>query len=747
MNTSIDLCCIMKNEERNLPEFMASFAPHVDKVIIVDTGSTDGSVELAKSLGAEVHHFKWISDFSAARNYSFTLGDSAYVMWADLDDSLRNSEAFKMWKAEVMPLADYHLAPYQYANDGKGNSTCSFIRERVVRRSMGFKWKYFLHEGMRPDSGNRQPSVDMANGWDIWHRRTQEDLNADRMRNLSMFQARERELDSRMQFYYGKELFEAGFWDQSLDWFNKAIVAPELEPHDRVLAFQYVGYALLHLGQKQLEFAESYKDDSYRQKANTLFHESIGRSLDALQLDPHRAEFHVNIADAFLKAGEAPKSIPFYEAAKSCQLPGGGKAGPVFNFLPMYSEYPRTLLAQIHAQMGNFPKAQTEAEELYRLHPSEQSKKILDEINKACAFNVISADAKDCDDIVISCPGGFQAFPWDGETYRTSFCGGSETAAIEMAENFVKLGRRVKIFQNRDAPLTSYGVEYLPVSGLFDYFKEHKPWLHIAWRHSEKLTNAFTIAWCHDLMLPGGERTANYDYVTALTPFHSRRLQTVQGIPLNKVFLTRNGLNPEKFVTEPIERDPMRFVFSSSPDRGLDRAMLVLDRVREAHPEVSLTIHYGIEHLEKYGLGALQKQLGKMIDERAWVKYVGKTSQPDLIRSFKKSSYCVAPADWIETSCIASMEQLCSGVYQIRRAVGGVVDTLEGGVMRGMAEVLKCPSEYGLFSAKDADTYAAAVIKAMDEKRYLRVKADPNDYAWSKIAAEWLAFRDSVKIG
>ncbi len=748
MDKSLSLHIIAKDEEKNLPILINSVKDCVDEIYVVDTGSTDSTVEVAKRLGCKVEHFKWIDDFSAARNYSFQFGKTAFQLWLDCDDELKGQDQFKLWRDEVMPLSDYHLATYHYANDGKGSPTCSFVRERVVRRSMNFKWSYFLHEGLRPDSGQQGPvRGGVANHWSVWHRRTHEDLLKDRGRNLRMFQGRVRDLDARMKYYYGKELFEAGQLDQCLEWFDKAIVDTSLEPHDRILAFQYLGQAYAQLGVKQLEFAQNYQDQNYQSKASVYFHEAIGRSLDAIQLDPHRAEYYVNIGDSFVKTGQVSQAIPFYEAAKSCiRASGGNQASAVFHFGPLYSEYPRTVLTKAYSQLGMWDRAKAEAQDLYRLHPSEESKVLLHEVNQACAFNVIPADAKTCDDIVISCPPGMNAFPWDGEIYRTQFMGGSETAAIEMAENWAKsTGRKVKIFQNRERPLSYEGVDYLPVKGVGDYFFANKPYMHVAWRHSEKLTNAFTMAWCHDLQLPGGERTDNYDFVTALTPFHKRRLMAEQGIPESKIFLTRNGLNPGKFITEAIERDPNRFVFSSSPDRGLDRAMMVLDRVREYHPDISMHVHYGIEHLHRYGLGALQDKLTHMMRERDWVKYVGKTSQSDLMRSFKASAYCIQPADWIETSMISALERLCCGVYQIMRAVGGAVDTLSEACAEGMAEMHDVPNHYGEFSVADADYYAAQVVKAMDEQRYKRVHADPAKYAWSKVADEWIAFREGQK--
>lgn len=81
----ISACWITKNEADNLRLSIDSVKSIVDEIIVVDTGSTDNTVEVAKELGAQVHYFEWIGDFSAARNYTISLltGDIAFFLDAD----------------------------------------------------------------------------------------------------------------------------------------------------------------------------------------------------------------------------------------------------------------------------------------------------------------------------------------------------------------------------------------------------------------------------------------------------------------------------------------------------------------------------------------------------------------------------------------------------------------------------------------------------------------------------------------
>ena len=69
---TISLCMIVKNEELVLGRCLESIKDLVEEIIIVDTGSTDKTKEIAKLYTNNIYDFKWINDFSAARNFSFS---------------------------------------------------------------------------------------------------------------------------------------------------------------------------------------------------------------------------------------------------------------------------------------------------------------------------------------------------------------------------------------------------------------------------------------------------------------------------------------------------------------------------------------------------------------------------------------------------------------------------------------------------------------------------------------------------
>lgn len=94
---SITLCMIVKNEQSILERCLISYAGTYDELIIVDTGSTDSTKDIAHKYTDKVYDYKWCDDFAAARNYAFSLASCDYIFSADADEILdeRNNQALK----------------------------------------------------------------------------------------------------------------------------------------------------------------------------------------------------------------------------------------------------------------------------------------------------------------------------------------------------------------------------------------------------------------------------------------------------------------------------------------------------------------------------------------------------------------------------------------------------------------------------------------------------------------------------
>jgi glycosyltransferase involved in cell wall biosynthesis len=79
---------IVRNEERFIEDCLRSLVDRVDEIIIVDTGSTDRTLDIARDFGARIHHHPWTGDFSAARNASIEAAKSEWILYIDADERL-----------------------------------------------------------------------------------------------------------------------------------------------------------------------------------------------------------------------------------------------------------------------------------------------------------------------------------------------------------------------------------------------------------------------------------------------------------------------------------------------------------------------------------------------------------------------------------------------------------------------------------------------------------------------------------
>lgn len=85
---TISLCMIVKNEEEVLDRCLSSIADLMDEIIIVDTGSTDRTKEIARRYTSKIYDFTWTGNFADARNYSFSKASAQYIYCADADEVL-----------------------------------------------------------------------------------------------------------------------------------------------------------------------------------------------------------------------------------------------------------------------------------------------------------------------------------------------------------------------------------------------------------------------------------------------------------------------------------------------------------------------------------------------------------------------------------------------------------------------------------------------------------------------------------
>ena len=126
---TISLCMIVKNEEAVLARCLDSIADLMDEIIIVDTGSTDHTKEIAAKYTSQIYDFKWTSDFSAARNFSFSKANMDYIYTADADEVLDdfNHERFLRLKNALLP--EIEIVQMKYVTDADFDTVLNAKKE------------------------------------------------------------------------------------------------------------------------------------------------------------------------------------------------------------------------------------------------------------------------------------------------------------------------------------------------------------------------------------------------------------------------------------------------------------------------------------------------------------------------------------------------------------------------------------------------------------------------------------------
>ena len=149
---TISLCMIVKNEEAILARCLDTVADLVEEIIIVDTGSTDATKEIAARYTDKIYDFEWIDDFSAARNYAFSKATQEYIYTADADEVINeeNREKFRILKEQLLP--EIEIVQMKYGNQLSFGTVYNFdeeYRPKLFKRLREFVWEEAIHETIR----------------------------------------------------------------------------------------------------------------------------------------------------------------------------------------------------------------------------------------------------------------------------------------------------------------------------------------------------------------------------------------------------------------------------------------------------------------------------------------------------------------------------------------------------------------------------------------------------------------------
>lgn len=203
---TVSVCMIVKNEEAVLARCLDSLKSLVEEIIIVDTGSTDKTKEIARQYTDQVYDYTWQNDFAAARNYAFSKAHMDYIYSADADEMLdeENQARFLTLKRAMLP--EIEIVQMVYLTDMQFNTTENYVRDirpKLYKRVRNFQWIDPIHEMV-----NLEPVVYNS---DIEIRHLP--ISRHQKRDFSIFQKALKEngnLSERLCKMYARELYLSG---------------------------------------------------------------------------------------------------------------------------------------------------------------------------------------------------------------------------------------------------------------------------------------------------------------------------------------------------------------------------------------------------------------------------------------------------------------------------------------------------------------------------------------------------------
>ena len=326
---TISLCMIVKNEEDVLARCLDSIKYLVDEIVIVDTGSTDNTKEIASKYTKKIYDFEWIDDFSVARNYAFSKATKKYVMWLDADDVLlpNDKTKFTKLKKNIDPTIDTIMMKYNVGFDANDNVTLSYYRERMFKRETNPTWVDPIHEVVVP-YGNIF-HCDIA----ISHKKIHV---SEPGRNLRIFEKMVNngvELNPRQQFYYSRELYYNARYEDAVKGFTKFLDSKKGWVENSISAC--------------VDLANTYEAMGDKDSALRALFRSF-------EFDEPRAEVCCNIGRYLLDQGLYTTSIYWYNTAltRKENIESGG-----FTNHDYYGYIPAIQLCVCYDRLGDRQKA------------------------------------------------------------------------------------------------------------------------------------------------------------------------------------------------------------------------------------------------------------------------------------------------------------------------------------------------------------------------------------------------------
>ncbi|MCB0281078.1 MAG: glycosyltransferase [Calditrichae bacterium] len=262
----LSLCMIVKNEAANLERCLKSVKSVVDEIILVDTGSTDSSLEIAEKHGAKILHVEWKDDFSEARNAALQQAKGDWILHLDADEELANSstnilrDSLKKSKADALNIV---LRNYQPEND-----MVEYMDEpqiRLFRNKPEYRYVNRVHEQIvNSIAGNGGAFSELDIVINHYGYRSNNQKRAERNLPILNKEIKENPDNGYILFKLGETYKALKQWDKAADYLLQALKSTSKNINNEIKELIYLRLGQIELGRNNFNAARDYARASLR---------------------------------------------------------------------------------------------------------------------------------------------------------------------------------------------------------------------------------------------------------------------------------------------------------------------------------------------------------------------------------------------------------------------------------------------------------------------------------------------------
>ncbi len=713
----LSLCLIVKNEESNLQRLLPTIVDFVDEVVLVDTGSTDNTKQIAQELCGEklsYYEFTWIDDFSAARQFSFDKAKGEYILWADADDTIEHADKIAGIIADMEEEGiDSAVLKYEYQYDFKHNvPIITQWRERIVKAGV-FEWKNRLHEVLVPCTPNKTTAKKYGEVV-YYHHKTDEDFAETKHRNVRIMKvALDEDKDEPRNWYnMANALFGVEDYAGAITHYLEYLDMSQWE-QERYVAYTRLATCERNLGNfnnsnvvlfRAMSDSPQYPDAYYHMGLNYMLQGEYSKALQWLSISAAKpiptdlpvmetANYEYNlfktIGYCYLHLEEYREALKYFEAIETI-IPEEKNKDIIKELTAMIEESDILSTILAFAELDVPP-------EFYETIP----KSFFDYPPVAIAYNKSKTPRTETDGKQIAIYCGATGTPFKNNSIETGGIGGSEEAVIEVARGLAENGYDVTVYTSTDDTWIfnrqndSYGrLTYKHYSE----FNPHDAWdVVISWRmpgvfKSSKLNANKTYLWLHDCNDPATlteNIIDNLDGVLVVSNWHA---SLYPHVPEEKMFVVENGINPVDFINVDTKRKQKGYcINTSSPDRGLECLLKLWGDIKKEVPHAELHWFYGWDGFDAHYSQDAEKMewkesIIKLLDQPGVFAH-GKVPPATLIPEYAKASVWLYPTEFTETFCITAIKCQYANVYPVTTNVAALKENVQYGVVINASDI------------------------------------------------------------